>query len=40
MKVPGCSREKKGWNAAGRGNQPEMMVCRVQKKVVGFIMLG
>lgn len=37
MKLPGCSREKHGRNAAGRGIWPELMVCRVGKKVVGFI---
>lgn len=40
MKVLGYSREKQGWGAAGRGNQPELVVCRVGKKVVGFIRFG
>lgn len=40
MKAAGCSREKQGWNAAGRGIWPELMVCRVGERVDGFIRLG
>lgn len=40
MKLPGCRREEQGWNAAGRGSWPELMVCRVGKKVAGFIRIG